>query len=472
MGPVSKVWISALKPERFAEILSDDAYAAFGEAVSSAGHMLDGRTVWNINSTGKGGGVAEMLVSLIAYAQGAGVDARWAVIGGNPSFFQITKRIHNNLHGSPGDGGPLGEAEHQIYMDALRPNAEQLTDMISERDVVILHDPQTAGLIESVRATGAKVIWRCHVGLDHPNDHARTAWDFLRPHVQQADRYVFSRRAFAWEELEDDRIVVIAPSIDAFSPKNQEMEPSAVQAILSVTGLSDTTAEAPARFLEMDGSEALVQRKVEMYGAPAVPVDAPLVVQVSRWDRLKDPLGVMRGFVSHVRPNDAHLMLAGPSVADVADDPEGAEVLKEAHAYWSELPPSDQERVHLACLPMDDLQENAAIVNALQRRADVIVQKSLAEGFGLTVAEGMWKGRPVVATRIGGIQDQIEHGRTGLLIDDPHDLDAFGATVSDLLNDRRRADEMGAAAKENVRNNFLGPRHLMQYLELIGQLIG
>jgi trehalose synthase len=208
-----------------------------------------------------------------------------------------------------------------------------------------------------------------------------------------------------------------------------------------------------------------------MYGAgPAAP-DARLVVQVSRWDALKDPLGVMQGFADHIAPaTDAHLVLAGPSVEAVSDDPEGAQVLADAKDLWSELPADTKERVHLACLPMDDLEENAAIVNALQRRSDVIVQKSIAEGFGLTVAEGMWKARPVVASKIGGIQDQIEHGDSGMLIDDPRDLRRYGQLVVDLLKDPDGAERVGAKAKERVQEKFLGPRHLMQYLEIFQKL--
>jgi trehalose synthase len=178
----------------------------------------------------------------------------------------------------------------------------------------------------------------------------------------------------------------------------------------------------------------------------------------------------MEGFVRFVAPHtDAHLVLAGPSVEAVTDDPEGARVLEDAYAQWELLAPGLRERVHLAALPMEDGQENAAIVNALQRRADVVVQKSLAEGFGLTVAEAMWKARPVVASRIGGIQDQIEEG-TGVLLDDPADLREFGAAVTALLADREGAEAMGRAAKARVTERFLGPRHLTQYLDLFRSL--
>jgi trehalose synthase len=197
-----------------------------------------------------------------------------------------------------------------------------------------------------------------------------------------------------------------------------------------------------------------------------------MVLQVSRWDRLKDPIGVIRGFADHVAPrSDAHLVYAGPAVSAVADDPEGKEVLDEVQALYEQLPADVQPRVHLAALPMDDREENAAMVNALQRRADVVVQKSIAEGFGLTVAEAMWKARPVVASRIGGIQDQIIDGVTGILLDDPFDLAAYGDAVVALLQDPERAERLGREAQQRVRNEYLPVRSLMQYLNLIERLV-
>jgi trehalose synthase len=198
-----------------------------------------------------------------------------------------------------------------------------------------------------------------------------------------------------------------------------------------------------------------------------VPDDAPVVSQVSRWDRLKDPIGVLQSFTEHSRRQRAHLLLVGPSVADVADDPEGADVLADVRARRAALPAEQRSRVHLASLPMDDVEENAAMVNAVQRRSDVIVQKSLAEGFGLTVAEGMWKGKPLVASAVGGIQDQIEDGVSGLLISDPRDLGAAAAAIDDLLDDPARARQIGEAARQRVLEHFLGTRHLVQYMDLL-----
>jgi trehalose synthase len=414
-----------------------------------------------------------MLQSLLAYARGAGVDARWAVIEGNADFFRITKRIHNHLHGAPGDGGDLGEEERLVYEDVARENSVAFLEAVRPTDIVIVHDPQPAGLVPELKAAGATVVWRCHVGLDFPNELARNAWRFLIPYVSDADAYVFSRKAFAWEGLETGRITVIPPSIDAFSPKNQDLDEVTVESILCNSGLTQGTCEQPARFLRWDGREQIVERDAELYdGGPPPPKDARLVVQVSRWDRLKDPVGVIEGFARHVAPEtEAHLIVAGPSVTAVADDPEGKEVLDESLTSWQGLPADVRARIHLACLPMDDTDENAAIVNALQRRATIVVQKSIAEGFGLTVAEAMWKARPVVAPRIGGIQDQVIDRETGLLIDDPLDLPKYGAAVLELLQDNELATRIGRAAQARVRDEFLGARHLMQYVELIGRLI-
>jgi trehalose synthase len=399
------------------------------------------------------------------------VDARWVVIEGDPEFFQVTKRIHNHLHGFPGDGGPLGEAERAVYEAALSANAAVLADEVVPADVVFLHDPQTAGLVPAMRATGARVVWRCHVGLDLPNDLARGAWAFLRRYVEQAEACVFSREEFAWEGLDPDRIWVVPPSIDAFSPKNQDLEPAVVDAILEATGLSSTKSTTAPTFVREDGTPGRVDRRAELDENRRLAPDAKLVCQVSRWDRLKDPVGVLRSFAEHIRAADVHLLLAGPSVDAVADDPEGAEVLTSVRAVWSALPPGVKDRVHLAQLPMTDPEENAAIVNAIQRRSDVMVQKSLAEGFGLTVAEAMWKARPVVASRTGGIREQVVDGESGILIDDPTDLKTFARAVQGLLDDPSRAARLGQAARERVREEFLGTRHLIQYLNLLDRLV-
>ncbi len=454
-------------------MLTLDALAAFEHTLIRGRELLESRTFWNVNSTARGGGVAEMLQSLVGYTRGAGLDVRWTVIEGDAEFFAITKRIHNRLHGHDGDEGFLGETDRATYEHWCATNAELMAERVRPGDVVLLHDPQTAGMIPRLLGTGAPVIWRSHVGIDPPNEKAREAWRFLIPYVERADAYVFSQSAYLWEGLDPAKLTVIPPSIDAFSPKNQAMAFTSVTAVLRAAGLAANPHHYQSRavFERLDGTVGRVESKTRLVEEGQLSLDVPLLAQVSRWDRLKDPLGVLAGFAEHVHSVDeSHLLLAGPDVTAVADDPEGEEVFAEVEAAWSELPRRIRRRVHLALLPMKDSDENAVIVNALQRRADVVVQKSLAEGFGLTVSEAMWKGRPVVASAIGGIREQIEDGRTGFLVD-PGDLRAFGERVSELLDNPHDAERMGAAAQTRVRELFLGPRHLGQYVDLLDSVL-
>jgi trehalose synthase len=465
--------VTPLDPARFRDVLSSEGPEQFEHAIARGRELLDGRTFWNVNSTAHGGGVAEMLRSLIGYVRGMGIDARWVTIGGDPEFFRITKRLHNRLHGYPGDGGPLGDDERAVYERVAAEHAELLAQRVSPSDVVLLHDPQTAGMVGPLADKGVPVIWRAHIGLDKPNDRAREAWRFLIGYVERADAYVFSRPAYTWEGLDESKVSVIPPSIDAFSPKNDAMSFTSITAVLRAAGLAAANQHHSARaiFERLDGSVGRVERRAVLVEEHALRLDVPLLAQVSRWDRLKDPMGIMSAFAEQVHADeDPHLLLAGPDVKAVTDDPEGAEVFEDIEAAWHELPQRVRRRVHLALLPLDEADENAVIVNALQRRADVVAQKSLAEGFGLTVAEAMWKGRPVVASDVGGIQDQIEDGRTGYLVD-PSDLAAFADRVNRLLGDPHDAERMGAAAATRVRDLFLGPRHLGQYVDLLESVL-
>ena len=472
MSTLHEVELGAATLERFQSVLTQEQWERLQRAAERARRDFEGRVIWNVNSTARGGGVAELLSSLVPYSRAAGVDVRWVVIEGDPTFFQITKRLHNMLHGAPGDGKGLSAGDDAAYDATCERNAAELRELVAPDDLVLLHDPQTAGLVEPLRGTGARVVWRCHVGADVPNDLVRAAWSFLLPYVIDADRIVFSRTAFVWDGLDRSRVNVIPPSIDAFTPKNQPLPPGSIEAILRACGIHEGLPDGGAVYSRLDGTPGRVVRSVDRNGSAALPAPAPAVVQVSRWDRLKDPAGVLRAFVQGIaRSTEAHLVLAGPSTAAVADDPEGAAVLAEITAQADRLSPELRDRVHLFSLPMDDLQENAIIVNALQRRADVIVQKSLAEGFGLTVAEGMWKARPVVASAVGGVQDQIVDGESGLLVD-PEDLDSFARAVTGLLAEPARAEWMGHNARERVRGAFLGARHLEQYVDLFEGVVG
>ena len=451
-------------------IIGGPRYMELVRAADQVRQLLAGRTIWNINSTAIGGGVAEMLQVLVGYVSDLGIPIGWLVITGDAQFFAITKRLHNQIHGDLA-GGPLGAAEAHHYTRMLTANAVELLGRIRPGDVALLHDPQTAGLAEPLARAGARVVWRCHIGVSWENDATRAGWDFLRPHLSSAEGYVFSRRDYVPSWLPDGKVSVIPPSIDPFSPKNQDLDAATVRAILTTLGVLDGAApQAAPVFVRRDGNMDTVTRPAVITGEGRPGPDDPVLLQVSRWDRLKDMAGVMRGFADHVVPGGpGYLMLAGPAVTGVSDDPEGAAVYGECLLQWRDLPSAARSRILLVTLPLDDVDENAAMVNALQRDATIIAQKSLAEGFGLTVSEGMWKGRPVIGSAVGGIIDQIADG-TGILLPDPADLKAFGQAVRLLLADPAEATRLGLAAHAYVRENYLGDIHLMRYARLLGTL--
>jgi trehalose synthase len=275
---------------------------------------LGGRRIVNVNSTATGGGVAELLATLLGYVRGAGLEAEWLVIQGGPDFFIVTKRIHNGLYGSPGDGGELGPREREAYERTVAANIAWICAEVRKGDVVIVYDPQPAGLIIPLVEHGAHVVWRCHVGYDGVNEWTERAWAFIRPYVEGAHAHVFSRESFAPPWIDRARMRAIAPSIDPFTPKNAPLERREVVELLSTAGL---LAAPDAR------ADPRVTRRAEVVRQGAAPgARVPLVVQVSRWDRLKDMVGVLKGFVDHTH-GPAHLVLAGPAVSGVSDDPEG-----------------------------------------------------------------------------------------------------------------------------------------------------
>ena len=424
--------------ERFHHLVEPEMWDTLQDSVSRLKRALRGHTLWNVNSTARGGGVAELLGALIPYGRGAGIDERWVVIEGSPAFFAVTKKLHTLLHGVRPDGADLSDAERREYERALAPNAEALLEEVRPGDVAILHDPQTAGLAPTLREHGVRVVWRSHIGVDEPNAIVREAWSFLRPFVAGADALIFSRQAYVWEGLERARVAIIPPCIDPFAPKNRDMDGDEIDSILE---------------------------------RAALPNAPRMVLQVSRWDRLKDPAGVLRGFADHIAGRvEACLVLAGPAVTSVDDDPEEPKVIEEVTSRWRSLPAPVRDRIVIAQLPMEDVERNALMVNALQRKAEVVVQKSLAEGFGLTVAEAMWKGKPVVASRVGGIEDQIEDGQSGILVDDPADLQEFGEAVVGLLGDPEKAHELGRAARRRVARLFITPCHLVAQGRLLAGL--
>jgi len=476
MSHLRGVELEPLSLNLFEPLLGRDEIERAAQVAADLRKRLTGRVFWNVNTTAVGGGVAEMLQSLLRYARGAGIDARWLVMPGSPEFFHLTKRLHHALHGSIGDGSALGAEQRALYESTAAEFAREFAACVRPRDVVLLHDPQTAGLASHLNRIGATVVWRCHVGHDQPGPEVDRAWNFLAPYLESVAAFVFSRSTYVPDVCDSGRASIIQPSIDAFAAKNRELDAATVRTVLVHTGLVEGPPPDPPQhvFQRTDGTPGRIERQADVVRLGRAPAwETPLVVQVSRWDLLKDMEGVMRGFARLCDgrpPGDPHLVLAGPNVSGVSDDPEGGAVFDAVEAHWRELPHAVRHRVHLACLPTADVEENAIIVNALQRHATVIVQKSLHEGFGLTVTEAMWKGRPVLASAVGGIQDQIEHGVSGLLVKDPADLDAFVEGLRYLLENPAAAERIGAAARERVRVRFLGVRHLLEYAQLFQRL--
>jgi trehalose synthase len=375
------------------------------------GEELQGKSFLHINSTFAGGGVAEILQRMIPLLKSIGIDARWNVIEGDAKFFDVTKKIHNALQGNP--EAITGDMwEH--YMEINRKNAGLIN---LEADAVLIHDPQPAALIEYRKKPGGKNrtgglwLWRCHIDLSKPLDEAHGR---IEPHIRKYDASIFSVAKFAKAMLMDEFIV--PPSIDPLSDKNRELADEEVEAVAE-------------RF--------------------RIPLDRPILLQVSRFDRFKDPLGVIKAYRMVKKYNDCILILAG---SPATDDPEGEAVLGEVREYAA----GDPDILILLLPPFSDLD-----INALQRMSTVVLQKSLKEGFGLTVSEAMWKGKPVIGGAVGGIPLQIMHGITGFLV---HSVDGAAFRVRQLLNNPQMARRMGEAGREVVRNSFLITRQTRDYL--------
>ncbi|MGO8871103.1 MAG: glycosyltransferase [Acidimicrobiales bacterium] len=471
---VREVEVPVRPLDRLEPIVGPDRFRTLRRAADRTRRRLGGRAIWNVNSAAAGGGVAEMLQVLVGYTLDAGIDVHWLVMGGDAEFFSITKRIHNRLHGVSGDADELGAVESAHYAAVTSANAHSMLGRIRPGDLVILHDPQTAGMAAALGAVGARVLWRCHVGREDDNRWTAEAWAFLRPHLAACTAYVFTLPSYVPPWMDRSRTWVIPPSIDPLSPKNQYLSAVDAARVLRSIGLMPPAGSGPpVAFTRHDGRPGRVEHEASILSdgpTPVAPGD-PLVVQVSRWDRLKDMSGVMEGFASRVvGRTPAHLALVGPAVTGVADDPEGAEVYAECAARWRALPVGARRWISLVTLPMDDVDENAAMVNALQRHASVVVQKSLVEGFGLTVSEAMWKSTAVVASRVGGIAAQVAPG-TGLLLDDPTDLDAFGDVLGTLLEHPADIARLGTRAHRHILDRFVTDQELLRFAELVEHLV-
>lgn len=377
------------------------------EEIQLLAEKTKGLTVQNINSTSVGGGVAEILNRMIPFLQELGVNAKWDVIKGGEQFFKVTKKFHNALHGKPEEITP---EDFTVFLDA---NEMNIKSMKLGGDVIFVHDPQPIGLIQQKDKLKAKWIWRCHVDVSNPDERI---WSFLRPFIDRYDAAVFSAPAFG--QPLPIRQFLISPSIDPLSDKNKELSESTIREVLE-------------RF-QLDPEK-------------------PMVTQISRFDYLKDPLGVIEAFEIVQRYVDCQLVLAG---GEATDDPESVEVLQKTRERASKNPD-----IHVLAIPSGSDIE----INALQRASAVIVQKSIKEGFGLTVAEALWKGKPVVASAVGGITLQVSHKYSGLLC---HSIEGAAHAIKQLLQNPEYAKKIGENGREHIRQNFLLTRHLRDYLLL------
>ena len=432
---------------------------------------LKGRTVWMVNSTARGGGVAEMLPRMVTILRELGVSVEWAVIGSSePRFFSLTKRIHNLIH----DAGEADlTAEDRTLYDAVsRENADSLAERVAPGDLLVVHDPQPLGagcLLR--RELNVRAIFRSHIGLDEHTKRTRAAWEFLQPYTTCYDYTVFSAPEYIPDFLAG-RAGVIRPGIDPISDKNRELRVNRLVGILCNSRLAigqhpvvrpeftqTATRLAPdGRFLPADhsGGIGLLFR--------------PIVTQISRWDRLKGFKPLLDAFVllkeraqrEHARDGAhqrrlqlARLVLAGPDPAAVADDPEATEVLGELVETYVGLPRSFQEDIALVSLPMGIRKDNELIVNALQRCSSIVVQNSLREGFGLTVTEAMWKRAAVLGSRACGIRQQIRDGVDGWLLDDPEDSKEIADRIDKLLANTSGRVRLGESAQRRAHDEFL-----------------
>jgi trehalose synthase len=464
-----EVSVHRLPIEPFRPVTGGDRFDGLETVMARAARSLAGRAVVTVNSTAVGGGVAEMLRRLLGYERASGLDARWYVLTADETFFRITKRLHHRLHGAPGDNDGLGRRERARYEEVMELGVAAVSAVVGPGDIVHLHDPQVLGLAPAMAATGARVIWQLHIGSDHRNDHTDEAWAFLAPYLGAVDEFVFSRAAYVPPSLDGGHVSIVAPSVDPFSVKNLPLDdPTAILHQMGV--VADGEPARPPTFTRHDGSTGRVDRRASVVTLGPPPADAPIVVQVSRWDPLKGMVELIRAADQvELEGHGAHLVVVGPDVSKIDDDPEGSEVYATCCVHWEALPPRTRERVHIVCLPMDDPDENAAMVNTLQRHATVVVQNSRAEGFGLTVTEAMWKGRPVVASAVGGIVDQIVDGVSGVLAD-PVDPRSWVGAVNRLLADASRREALGAAGHERVRQRFLDDRQLTERANLYARL--
>jgi trehalose synthase len=463
--------------------LSGPVASLISEARNVAASLRD-RTIWMVNSTAEGGGVAELLPTQIAMLRQLGLDVRWAVLEADAkSFFPFTKRLHNLIHA--GDEPPPARADLEVYEAVSRTEANVLAEAVRNGDIVIVHDPQPLALGAFLREQRAiRTIWRCHIGVDEETAGTNAAWQFLQPYTASYCDVVFSMDEYVPAFLRADAHI-IHPSIDPLAHKNRDLS---LHKLVGILGDADLIV--PDWPLIAPPFEHRAQRLLPNGAfAPAnTPEDIgllgrPVVTQVSRWDRLKGFGPLLQGFAEMKRNRArypltgerhgnrlaaARLVLAGADPTGIEDDPETLEVFRDLCAQYARMPVDVQRDVAIVALPIASRNENALMVNALQRVSDIVVQNSLREGFGLTVSEAMWKRTPILGSATAcGVRLQVRDRIDGRLVHDPEDVHAIASVLAEMLGDSDRLEEWGRSGQRRVHENFLIFSELSGWLGLL-----
>ena len=431
---------------------------------------LKGCTIWMINSTATGGGVAEMLPSQMRIMRSLGVKIEWMVIeASDQAFFNLTKRIHNAIHGS--GNGIFTDEDRAIFEKVNAQNADKAIAAIQDGDLVVIHDPQPMPLAAMInKKRNVKTIWRCHIGLEEQNETTKGVWSFLSTYYDSYDHFVFSLPSYVPKELKNITSI-IPPAIDPLSHKNRALHTDKCISILLQGGIINGREpllygfyKHQARRVMPDGSFNTVNHNSNLDI-----IYRPTITEISRWDRLKGFKELMDAFimmkmenkasqdtssVSYKRIDAARLILGGPDPAYVSDDPEGEEVLNELIAQYKSIDPKLQDDIAILLLPLDNPKENALIVIALQRFSNIAVQNSIQEGFGLTATEAMWKQRPVLVSGAAGLRFQVQHDINGKINEDPTDIARLANTLKTMLNNPKERDKWGFNGQMRVIENF------------------
>ncbi|MGW8186356.1 MAG: glycosyltransferase [Desulfobacterales bacterium] len=451
-------------------------------------NKLRDKTVWMINSTANGGGVAEMMPKMVGILRQLGVRTEWLVFSPeNEAFFQLTKRIHNLIHdlGKPG----FTPDEKALYEASSKAAAGQLERMISPDDIMVVHDPQPLGAgAELIARRGIRSIWRCHIGLDKQTRQTESAWSFLKPYAETYDHAVFSTPEYV-PSFFGEKTSIITPAIDPLSQKNRDILSPELIGILYKCGILQNGHH---RHLNPPWKRKALRLNANGKFIRTSPGDGfellfrPTVTQISRWDRLKGWDSLIEGFVAlkrkyrnnghknsfcNLRMSATQLVLAGPEPAAVQDDPEGKGVLDDLRTYYKSLPIKDQKDISILSLPMSSRSQNHLMVNALQRCSSMVVQNSLQEGFGLTATEAMWKRVPVLGTKACGLRRQIRDGKDGLLTTNPSDPMEIAANVERMLAKPKRLEKLGRKAQKRVHKNFLIFNQIEKWMQCLDQLV-